>query len=578
MNLTFIPHGFPQVRSLERLNFSVLTRSSRARLFIKMGPLVRMGLLLLSLVLGLLAGSVQAQTQNSQTSSLGNTTSSYTVQCANFYRAKDYLSARGQCQLAATDNPQDARAWQLLTASALALEDYSTATRALTQAQSLAGSQDETRLLEAELNLAQNSFEAALSVSDSVRQNSQRKLMVRAKALDALERKAEAIEAYRLVLSYFPTDDVARVALAQRLLEQQPDEALIVLERGTGQSADLLAQQGYTEWAKGEGQKAILTLEKSLDLAAQNPRTLSPEQRVRALTALSMAYYGAGEFGEGSLVLQQLGENYNLLGHLLEFFIPFLLPLLLLLLLHLFGESRIEPLSTLEFDEGQRPWTVSSVYRILLVSLLGGLVMSMVYGSALYSNLLALWTPLQRNEALPIFYFTFAMLVFALTWQSLRSQGWKPNTLLFAPYLPQNLSLGILTGIAWAFVSVLYANLTRSLPQPWNGYFLPLELPSFWLIFALLALPLTEPFWRAYAFTPLEKRYERPIAVGILVCLYGLIFGVPLPLMLLEGALLMGLTLYKRNNSSTPAMAMRFTLYISLGVVAFLLPAVRVWF
>ena len=577
MNLTFIPHGSPQVRSLERLNFSVLTRSSRARLFIKMGPLVRMGLLLLSLVLGLLAGSVQAQTQNSQTS-LGNTTSSYTVQCANFYRAKDYLSARGQCQLAATDNPQDARAWQLLTASALALEDYSTATRALTQAQSLAGSQDETRLLEAELNLAQNSFEAALSVSDSVRQNSQRKLMVRAKSLDALERKAEAIEAYRLVLSYFPTDDVARVALAQRLLEQQPDEALIVLERGTGQSADLLAQQGYTEWAKGEGQKAILTLEKSLDLAAQNPRTLSPEQRVRALTALSMAYYGAGEFGEGNLVLQQLGENYNLLGHLLEFFTPFLLPLLLLLLLHLFGESRIEPLSTLEFDEGQRPWTVSSVYRILLVSLLGGLVMSMVYGSALYSNLLALWTPLQRNEALPIFYFTFAMLVFALTWQSLRSQGWKPNTLLFAPYLPQNLSLGILTGIAWAFVSVLYANLTRSLPQPWNGYFLPLELPSFWLIFALLALPLTEPFWRAYAFTPLEKRYERPIAVGILVCLYGLIFGVPLPLMLLEGALLMGLTLYKRNNSSTPAMVMRFTLYISLGVMAFLLPAVRVWF
>ena len=577
MNLTFIPHGSPQVRSLERLNFSVLTRSSRARLFIKMGPLVRMGLLLLSLVLGLLAGSVQAQTQNSQTS-LGNTTSSYTVQCANFYRAKDYLSARGQCQLAATDNPQDARAWQLLTASALALEDYSTATRALTQAQSLAGSQDETRLLEAELNLAQNSFEAALSVSDSVRQNSQRKLMVRAKSLDALERKAEAIEAYRLVLSYFPTDDAARVALAQRLLEQQPDEALIVLERGTGQSADLLAQQGYTEWAKGEGQKAILTLEKSLDLAAQNPRTLSPEQRVRALTALSMAYYGAGEFGEGNLVLQQLGENYNLLGHLLEFFIPFLLPLLLLLLLHLFGESRIEPLSTLEFDEGQRPWTVSSVYRILLVSLLGGLVMSMVYGSALYSNLLALWTPLQRNEALPIFYFTFAMLVFALTWQNLRSQGWKPNTLLFAPYLPQNLSLGILTGIAWAFVSVLYANLTRSLPQPWNGYFLPLELPSFWLIFALLALPLTEPFWRAYAFTPLEKRYERPIAVGILVCLYGLIFGVPLPLMLLEGALLMGLTLYKRNNSSTPAMVMRFTLYISLGVVAFLLPAVRVWF
>ena len=577
MNLTFVPHGSPQVRSLERPNLSVLTRSSRARLFIKLGPLVRMGLLLLSLVLGLLAGSVQAQTQNSQTS-LGNTTSSYTVQCANFYRAKDYLSARGQCQLAATDNPQDARAWQLLTASALALEDYSTATRALTQAQSLAGSQDETRLLEAELNLAQNSFEAALSVSDSVRQNSQRKLMVRAKSLDALERKAEAIEAYRLVLSYFPTDDAARVALAQRLLEQQPDEALIVLERGTGQSADLLAQQGYTEWAKGEGQKAILTLEKSLDLAAQNPRTLSPEQRVRALTALSMAYYGAGEFGEGNLVLQQLGENYNLLGHLLEFFRPFLLPLLLLLLLHLFGESRIEPLTTLEFDEGQRPWTVSSVYRILLVSLLGGLVMSMVYGSALYSNLLALWTPLQRNEALPIFYFTFAMLVFALTWQSLRSQGWKPNTLLFAPYLPQNLSLGILTGIAWAFVSVLYANLTRSLPQPWNGYFLPLELPSFWLIFALLALPLTEPFWRAYAFTPLEKRYERPIAVGILVCLYGLIFGVPLPLMLLEGALLMGLTLYKRNNSSTPAMAMRFTLYISLGVVAFLLPAVRVWF
>ena len=576
MNLTFISSGSSTASVLESLSSSVgLPTSKILDSPTRPGWLVRM-VLLLSFMLGL-CSPARAQSTEPQAVLTPNT-SNYTVQCANYFNLGDFTSARGQCQLATTDDPKDVRAWQILTASALALKDYSVATRALTQAQSLASSDDETRLLETELDYAQRDFASALSASDGVRQNSQRKLLVRARALDALERKDEAIEAYKAVLNYFPTDDAARVALAERLLGQKPDEALSVLERGTGQNADLLAQRGYIQWAKGEGKKAIVTLEQALALAAQNPKTLTPERRVRALTALSMAYYGAGEFGEGNLALAQLGANYNLLGHLLEFFIPFLLPLLVLLMLHLFGESRIEPLSTLEFDEGQRPWTAASVYRILLVSLLGGLVVSMVYGSALYSNLLALWTPLQRNEAIPIFYLTFSVLVFALTWQSLRSLGWRPSSVLFAPYLPRNLSLGLLTGVAWAFVSVLYANLTRSLPQPWNGYFLPLELPSFWLIFALLALPLTEPFWRGYAFSVFEKRYERPIAVGILVCLYSLIFGVPLPLMLLEGALLMGLTLYKRNDSSVPATAMRFMLYVSLGIVAFVLPAVRVWF
>ncbi len=502
----------------------------------------------------------------------------YTAQCQVFFQVKDYPSAKGQCTLAITNDPKDVKAWQILAASTLAMGELDGASQALEKAKSLAPSDDETVLVSAELAFAQTNYEQALSESAGVRVNSNRKLLVRARSFDALERPEEAIAAYQEVLQYDPKNDLARVALAERLLQTDPSKAFAIVTQGNSDNPTLLTERGYLQWASGKTKDAIGTLEKALEQINRNTRAVTNDVRIKAMSSLAMAYYGIGEIGKGSLVLNQLNGVYNVLGAFLNLLTPFLLPLLVLLLLHLFGESRIEPLSTLEFDEGQRPWTVAGVYRILIVGLSGALVLTMVHGSVVYNNLLSMWTPLQNTVSLPIFYGIFALIVFALTWQNTRSLGWRPREVLFPTFNPESLSLAVGAGVAWTLVTVGYAYLTRNLPVPWNGYYLPISLPSLWLVFPLVLLPLTEPFWRSYAFVTLEKRYDRPIAIGVVVCLYALVFALPLPLMILECAVLMLLSLYKNSNSSVPSMVMRIALSMGLLIVAFAWPAARAWF
>jgi tetratricopeptide (TPR) repeat protein len=502
----------------------------------------------------------------------------YTAQCQQFFTFKDYPSAKGQCTLAITNDPQDGKAWQILAASNLALGDTAGATEALAKAKTLLPNDDETLLISSELAFALTNYDLALSESAGVRVNSSRKLLVRARSLDALERPDEAIAAYQEVLQYDPKNDLARVALAERLLQTDPQKAFEVVTQGNTDNPTLLTERGYLQWAAGKTQDAILTLEKALEQINKNSNSVTSDVRIKAMSSLAMAYYGIGEIGKAGLVMTQLNGTYNVLGAFLNILTPFLLPILLLLLLHLFGESRIEPLSTLEFDEGQRPWTVAGVYRILIVGLSGALVLTMVHGSTVYGNLLSMWTPLQSTVSLPIFYGIFALIVFALTWQNTRSLGWRPREVLFPAFNPESLSLAVGAGVAWTVVTVGYAYLTRNMSAPWNGYYLPISLPSAWLVLPLVLLPLTEPFWRSYAFVTLEKRYDRPIAIGVVVCLYALVFAVPLPLMILECGVLMLLSLYKNSNSSVPAMVMRIALSMGLLIVAFAWPAARAWF
>jgi tetratricopeptide (TPR) repeat protein len=502
----------------------------------------------------------------------------FTAQCQEFFKVKDYPSAKGQCTLATTNDPQDAKAWQILAASTLAMGELDGASQALEKAKALAPREDETLLVASELAFAQTNYDLALSESEGVRVNSNRKLLVRARSLDALERPEEAIEAYRTVIQYDPKNDLARVALAERLLQTDPTEALAIVQQGTSDNPVLLTERGYLQWASGKIPEAIKTLELALEQINKNSRAVGNDVRIKALSSLAMANYGIGEMGKGGLVLNQLNGIDNVLGKFLALLTPYLLPILLLLLLHLFGESRIEPLSTLEFDEGQRPWTVAGVYRILIIGLSGALVLTMVHGSMVYGNLLSMWTPLQNTVSLPIFYGLFALIVFALSWQNTRSLGWRPREVLFPAFNPESLSLAVGAGVAWTLATVGYAYLTRNLGAPWNGYYLPIIQPSPWLALPLVLLPLTEPFWRSYAFVTLEKRYDRPIAIGVVVCLYALVFALPLPLMVLECGILMLLSLYKNSNSSVPAVVMRIALSMGLLIIAFAWPAARAWF
>ncbi|MFN8509351.1 MAG: tetratricopeptide repeat protein [Deinococcaceae bacterium] len=497
-------------------------------------------------------------------------------QCQVFFQAKDYPSAKGQCQLAATSNPKNVRAWQLLAASTLALGELDSAATALEQARTLAPNDDETKRLSAQLNFAREDYEAALSDSETVQKISNPNLMIRAQSLDHLERHTEAIEAYKAVLARFPNDDLARVALAERLLETSPQEALAVVERGGSQNPTLMVERGYIQWASGQIETAISTLERAQGLIQRTPTTVETEAKV--LSTLTLAYFGSGELGKGSATLQRLTAIHNVMGDLLKTLVPFLLPMLALLLLHLFGESRIEPLSALEFDSGPRSWSVGHIYRLLTLALLGALIASMAYGSLNYQNLLSLWTPLQRTTAIPIFYATFALLLFLMVWQHVRALGWQPKDTLFPESHPEAMSLSVVVGLLWTFATVGYAYFTRMSPAPLNGYYLPLELPQIWLVVPLALLPLTHVFWHGYAWTPLEKRYGKAISIGIVVCLYALVFPLPLPLLLLEGTLLTFLAVYKNKVSCLPPLIARAVLGLGLGLVAFFWLDARVWF
>ena len=80
------------------------------------------------------------------------------------------------------------------------------------------------------------------------------------------------------------------------------------------------------------------------------------------------------------------------------------------MLLVLLGESRIEPLRTLEVVEDPLPGP-GSLYLTLLGSLLLALLQAAFLGQTLFANALALNTPYQKELTLPSLYLFMAPVI-----------------------------------------------------------------------------------------------------------------------------------------------------------------------
>jgi hypothetical protein len=167
-----------------------------------------------------------------------------------------------------------------------------------------------------------------------------------------------------------------------------------------------------------------------------------PELARKALSTLVLAYLGQGDWARGQAALAQLSGLVNLPGLLLARAWPWLLAFLAFLGLILLGESRIEPLRTVEVVENPLPGP-GSLYLFLLLALLLALGLAVLLGKALFANALALVTPYQQNQVLPSFYL---FLGFSSSWgfsfgrgngspqswarprASWRASGWGPSS------------------------------------------------------------------------------------------------------------------------------------------------------
>lgn len=370
----------------------------------------------------------------------------------------------------------------------------------------------------------------------------------------ALAHYQAAIDADVLSLDYRLADAELRLRLGDAQGARRELEAYVLLT-GDSSNPTLLSLLGRIHWAQGDMHGAIGYLE-----AAASGRTLRERSELeRDLRDLALVYYGQGDLRSGNLALRTALRRGNLLANVLSSSLLWLLVLLAVVALQLIGESRVEPTSTVEVVEGPEPWSVGSVYRTLLAGLLGATVISLGYGYWAYNNFLAVVTPLQSVEVRAIFLIALALLVSLLSvWQVQRNR-WDAMEVLVGR--PHGIPLGILIGLGLLAITFVYLLYEPQLPYAGTFYLNVAQLTPT-LIAAVVVLPLSELFFRAFALPPMARRYGPGLAVAISTGLYALVLASPLVLLIIAGAAL-GEGFRRTGSGLTPLIA-QWVYYLGL--------------
>lgn len=332
----------------------------------------------------------------------------YYTQCKALYDQGVRDSAKATCQLALVADPNHLPSIKLLGRIYLDENNPGAAQPFLQQVKQLSPQDPEVALLEARYLLLQGRPSEALERLP--RGLSTEAVLLRAQIYEALGRYEEAYATYRRIAA----SEEARLGAA-RLAERlgRPQEALGLL----GSSPKEQLVKARLMWLSGDTRAAAEALEEVL------PR-LGPLEGdyTQTLGLLAMVYYGLGEFEKGSLVLRQLSSRVSLPSSLLGKIWPWLLVFLIYLGLVLYGESRIEPMRTVEMGSDRRFGPGSIHLWLILALVLAGLA-SVGNGQLLYQNLLALFTPFQGQVVRPVFYFLMGALALLITYQMVKQEG-----------------------------------------------------------------------------------------------------------------------------------------------------------
>ena len=529
-------------------------------------PLVRLILSISSVLLLSLYANATAQTFNAN---------NYYQQCLRFEAGGDLETAQQSCANALRVNPDFNEAKLALARIEIGLGDYASAEPRLIQL-SKNTQNAEVLILLANISLQNNQLSAAESyLSDANRiltetfnsdLASQRSFLA-GQIAQARNNYPAALSYYQQAISSDSLNVDYRLAAANlRFLLNDPAGAQNELELYQRLSNDtmnpeVLSLIGKLEWAQGDFTSAINTLETAVNRRGSR----DTDAQARDLRTLALIYYGQGDVRSGGLALRAASRRGNLVSFLMNYSLPWLLLLLLLLALHLIGESRIASQSSLEIVEGPQLWTVGHIYGILFLSLLIGVVVALIYSSFFLHNLLAVATPLQSTDVRAVFLITVSIMLFLLVLQRVKANGWDALDVLLGS--TQQLGLSILIGIGLLGLTVLYLAFKPDF-QWLSGFYLNFSRLTPLLIGAVIVLPLSETFFRAFTVPTLARRYDKLLALLISSSLYALVLGMPVLLLFVFGLLLFDL--FQRGHDGISPIVSQLVLNLGLVIgVAF---------
>ncbi|WP_457631066.1 tetratricopeptide repeat protein [Oceanithermus sp.] len=434
----------------------------------------------------------------------------YYSQCRTLYEQHVLAGASAACELSLVADPNYVPGLKLLTQIYLDEGRVDDAGDLLERLLELAPNDLETRTLKARYLLEKGRYREALNASRNV--PGATASLVRGRALEALGRFNEALAAYHEAAML--GNEQARIEAAL-LLERmhRPDEALKEIEDVEDPAVGPI--KGRLLLSAGRLPEAAVILEETL---RELPST--SELYNQTLSALALTYYGMGDFRKGGLVLAQLNDNADLVGGFFNAVWAWLLGVVVLVGLHLFGESRIEPISTLEVREDYT-WGVGRLYVAMFFSLLGGALLTVAAGWLRYNNLLAAFTPVQADVVRPVFYLTSAFFMGVTAYAVLRRPPEDaPPPLGKRENWIEGLWVGLLLalliiGYAWARVRLPWLNAMPFNPLLTSGGV------------AIASLALAEPLLRVVAPTAFRVRYGTGLAPLFTVLIGGLVWLSP---------------------------------------------------
>ncbi|PZA08516.1 MULTISPECIES: lipopolysaccharide assembly protein LapB [unclassified Meiothermus] len=401
----------------------------------------------------------------------------YHQQCQGLYAQGDLNSAQATCELALVADPEYLPSLKLLTRIHLERKELAAAKPALEKMDRLAPDDPEVRLLTGWARLLEGRPADALVFLGS--QSSTKALVLRGQALEALGRYEEALPVY-LQATADAEGRLGAARLYQRLGRLQEGISLL------GNSPAESIFRAELQWEAGQLGEAAAGLEATL------PRLgpLEPDYN-RALGLLAMIYYGQGDWSKGGLVLRQLSARVGLANELFLRTWPWLLTFLVFLGLILYGESRIEPMRTVEMSN-EPTYGPGTLYLWLIGSLALAAIASGWIGFSLYHNWLAIFTPVQSEFIRPIFYLLLGALALLMTYYRLRRR--------LALHLgnPRGWIEGLWAGAVLLGMAGLYSLVRKPLGLG--------EIPPMFLTFVGWAL--LEPVLRGVAIDALRERYK----------------------------------------------------------------------
>jgi len=475
----------------------------------------------------------------------------YYAQCRSLYDEQVLAGARAACELSLVTDPEYVPALKLLVRVHLDEGNLESAGELLERLEKLAPDDLVTRTLKARYLLETGRPAEALGLVAFV--PGPEAAWVKGRAYEAMGRFGEALEAYReaAILG----DQRARVDAAA-LLERTGEPLRALEELAELDDPGMLPLKGRLLWSAGRLPEAAETLERALsELPSSDPRY------IEALSTLARVYYGMGDARRGGLALGQLAGRVNLVAELLQAGWLWLLGLVLLAGLHLYGESRIEPISTLEV-RSDHTWGVGRVYSVLLLAWLLGAAVALGLGWYLYHNWLAAFTPVQAQVVRPAFYIAAALTLAAFGWGALRpEEEGGPSPLGRREGWIEGLWVGVVLlalviGYAWLSGRTAWLE-----PLPFH----PLRPLG---ALALAALALAEPMLRVRLPAALQLRYGAALAPVFTVLVAGLFLIVPVLLWWVAGAVL--LAVFLRLRGLWPVMVGWAVLAVLLLVAGYL--------